>query len=191
MTMAETRQAVAAEIRKAWGWLLAWGLVLVLAGIVGLGYQFMVSVVTTIFVGGLMVAYGVMEVVQSFRHRRWSGFLLFFLGGILSIVAGALVWSRPVAAMEVLTLLAAAWFLVLGSFRIVVSVSSRHPGWGWGLFNGAISMLLGVLVWSGWPMTGLWVIGMFVCVDMVLAGWNYVMLALAVRQGAAAVAGGH
>jgi uncharacterized membrane protein HdeD (DUF308 family) len=193
MVMVETKAAVAGELKKAWGWLLAWGIILLVAGVVGLGYEFSVSVVTTLFVGGLLVVYGVIEVVQAFRHQRWSGFFLFLFGGILSIVAGALILARPIAGMEVLTLLMAAYFLVLGAFRSVGAVSSRHPGWAWGLFNGIVSMVLGMFIWNRWPDSSLWVIGLFVAVDMILQGWNYIMLALVARRGAQLVApaGGH
>jgi uncharacterized membrane protein HdeD (DUF308 family) len=187
MTMVETPAAVAGELRKAWGWLLAWGILLVAGGMAGLGYAFAMSVVTTIFVGGLLVAYGVMEVVQAFRHRRWSGLFLFLFGGLLSIVAGGVIWTQPLLGLGVLTLLAASYFLVLGAFRVVGAVSSRHPGWGWGLGNGAVSVLLGLLIWNRWPASSLWVIGMFVAIDMIFQGWNYVMLALIARKGAAAV----
>jgi uncharacterized membrane protein HdeD (DUF308 family) len=64
MVMVETRAAVAGELKKAWGWLLAWGIILLIAGVVALGYEFSVSVVTTLFVGGLLVVYGVIEVVH-------------------------------------------------------------------------------------------------------------------------------
>ena len=60
MVMVDTRAAVAGELEKAWGWLMAWGILLILAGVIGLGYEFAVSVVTTLFVGGLLIAYGVM-----------------------------------------------------------------------------------------------------------------------------------
>jgi uncharacterized membrane protein HdeD (DUF308 family) len=192
MAMVEARAAVVRELGKAWGWILAWGVLLVVAGAIGLGYEFAVSIVTTIFVGGLLVVYGVMEVFHAFRLKRWGGFLLFLLGGLLSIVAGVLIWTRPLASLGVLTLLAASYFLVLGAFRALGAVSSRHPGWGWGLFNGAVSVLLGVLIWRGWPASSLWVIGLFVSIDMIFQGWSYVMLALVARNGArAAAAGGH
>jgi uncharacterized membrane protein HdeD (DUF308 family) len=188
MAMVETRAAVAGEMKKAWGWLLVWGILLVAGGLVGLGYTFAVSVVTAIFVGGLLVVYGVMEVIHAFRHQRWQGFFLFLFGGLLSIVAGGVIWARPLAGLGVLTLLAAAYFLVLGAFRVVGAVASRHPGWGWGLGNGAVSILLGLLIWNRWPASSLWVIGMFVAVDMIFQGWNYVMLAVIARKGAAAMA---
>jgi uncharacterized membrane protein HdeD (DUF308 family) len=188
MVMVETKAAVAGELKKAWGWLLAWGILLVVAGVVALGYEFSVSIVTTLFVGGLLVVYGVIEVVQAFRHQMWQGFFLFLIGGILSIVAGALILARPIAGMEVLTLLMAAYFLVLGAFRSVGAISSRHPGWGWGLFNGVVSVALGMLIWNRWPASSLWVIGLFVAIDMIFQGWNYIMLALVARKGAQLIA---
>jgi len=193
MFMVETRAAVAGELKKAWGWLLAWGITLEVAGLIGLGYNFAMTVVTTVFIGGLLAVYGVVEIAQAFRHQRWQGFFLFLIGGILSIVAGVLIWTRPLVGMEVLTLLMASYFLVLGAFRSVGAISSRHPGWGWGLFNGLVSVVLGMLIWNGWPASGLWVIGLFVAIDMVFQGWNYIMLAFVARKGAQVVApaGGH
>jgi len=179
---------VAGELKKAWGWILAWGIILVVAGVVALGYEFSVGVVTTLFVGGLLIVYGVIEVVQAFRNQRWQGFFLFLFGGILSIVAGALILARPIAGMEVLTLMMAAYFLVLGAFRSVGAISSRHPGWGWGLFNGIVSMVLGMFIWNRWPESSLWVIGLFVAIDMIFQGWNYVMLGLLARRGAKVLA---
>ncbi len=188
MPMVDTRAAVAGELRKAWGWLLAWGVILLVAGVVGLGYTFAVSVVTTFFIAGLLVVYGVIEVVQAFRHRRWGGFFFFLLGGLLSVAAGVLLWMSPLAGLGVLTLLMASYFLVLGVFRGVVAISSRHPGWGWGLFNGLVSVVLGVLIWNRWPFSSFWVIGLFVAVDMILEGWNYVMLSFVARRAAQVVA---
>jgi uncharacterized membrane protein HdeD (DUF308 family) len=188
MVMVDAKAAVAGELKKAWGWLLAWGIVLEIAGLAGLSYSVAVGVVTTIFIGGLLVVYGFVEIVQAFRHQKWSGFFLFLIGGLLSIVAGILIWTRPLAGMEVLTLFMAAYFLVLGAFRSLGAISSRHPGWGWGLFNGVVSIVLGMLIWNGWPASSLWVIGLFVAIDMIFQGWNYVMLGLLARKGAQALA---
>ncbi|HTP53086.1 MAG TPA: HdeD family acid-resistance protein [Anaeromyxobacteraceae bacterium] len=182
MTTVDLRSAIAVELKKNWGWLLLWGVVLEVAGVVGLGYTFAVSAVTTLFIGALMIVYGAIELLQAFRHQRWSGFFLFLVGGILSIVAGFVILSRPIAGMEVLTLFMASYFLVLGAFRTVGSLSTRHPGWGWGLVNGVASLVLGVLIWNRWPFSALWVIGLFVSIDMIFAGWNYLMLALVAKR---------
>jgi uncharacterized membrane protein HdeD (DUF308 family) len=188
MVMVDTRAAVAGELKKAWGWLFAWGVILLFAGLAGLSYSVAVGVVTTIFIGGLLVVYGVVEIVQAFRHQKWSGFFLFLIGGLLSIVAGVLIWTSPLAGMEVLTLLMAAYFLVLGAFRSVGAISSRHPGWVWGLFNGLVSIVLGMMIWNRWPASALWVIGLFVAIDMIFEGWNYIMLGFLARKGAQVIA---
>src|SRR5512137_617195 len=182
MAMVDTRHAILEELRKNWGWMLAWGILLEVLGIVGLGNLFAVTVATAFFVGLLMVAYGVVEVIQAFRHRGWSGFFLFFFGGLLSIVAGLVVLWNPMGGLAVLTLFVAMYFLALGVVRIVAVLSARHPGWGWGLLNGVVSVVLGVMIWNRWPASSLWIIGMFVCIDMILEGWNYVMLALVARK---------
>jgi len=185
MTQMENRAKIVGELRKNWGWLLAWGILLEVAGVAGLGYTVAVSAVTTVFIGSLMVIYGVIELFQAFRHQRWSGFFLFLIGGILSIVAGSILWWRPFVGMEVLTLFMASYFLVLGAFRTVGSISTRHPGWGWALVNGIASLVLGVLIWNRWPFSSFWVIGLFVSIDMIFAGWNYIMLSLVARRAEA------
>ncbi|HVP66410.1 MAG TPA: HdeD family acid-resistance protein [Anaeromyxobacteraceae bacterium] len=182
MTNVDNRAAILGELRKNWGWLLAWGIVLEIAGVIGLGYTFTVTAVTTVFIGALMIVYGVIELFQAFRHQRWSGFFLFLIGGILSVVAGGIIWWRPFVGMELLTLFMASYFLVLGAFRVVGSISTRHPGWGWSLFAGAASLVLGVLIWNRWPLSSFWVIGLFVSIDMIFAGWNYIMLSLVARR---------
>jgi uncharacterized membrane protein HdeD (DUF308 family) len=58
----------------------------------------------------------------------------------------------------------------------------RFHGWGWVLANGIVTLILGVLIWREWPESALWVIGMFVGIDMLFAGWSWVMTALAVRS---------
>jgi uncharacterized membrane protein HdeD (DUF308 family) len=180
--MVDTRAAILGELRNNWGWLLAWGVILEILGIVGLGNLFAVTVATAFFVGLLMVAYGVVEAIQAFRHRRWTGFFLFFFGGLLSIAAGVLVIWNPMGGLAVLTLMVALYFIALGIVRAVAALSARHPGWGWALANGIVSLVLGVMVWNRWPASSLWILGMFVCIDMIFQGWNYIMLALLARR---------
>lgn len=180
--MNDSHPSVLGVLRRNWGWLLAWGAALEILGLIGLGYLFAVSAVTTVFLGAMLVAYGVVEVVHAFRHQGWSGFFLFFFGGLASIAAGAILWWNPLGGMAVLTLFAAMYFIAVGVIRSLGALSTRHPGWGWGLVNGLVSVVLGILVWRGWPASSFWVIGLFVCIDMVFRGWNYIMLALLARR---------
>ena len=87
---------------------------------------------------------GVAQLVGSFWTRDWSGFFLMFLMGVLYIVVGLLFLERPVSALEALTLLLACSLIVSGIFRIVGSLMSRFPQWGWVFVGGVINLVLGI-----------------------------------------------
>jgi uncharacterized membrane protein HdeD (DUF308 family) len=80
------------------------------------------------------------------------------------------------------TLLVALGLLAGGILRIVVSVIERFDGWGWMLLSGVVSFFLGAAIWRQWPLSGLWVIGLFVGIEMLASGLSWVMLGLAVRR---------
>ncbi len=61
----------------------------------------------------------------------------------------------------------------------------RFPHWGWVLFNGIITLILGIIIWRQWPVSGLWVIGLFIGIDLIISGWAWIMLSFAARQMAA------
>jgi uncharacterized membrane protein HdeD (DUF308 family) len=94
--------------------------------------------------------------------------------------------ENPVAAAVGLTLLVAACLLVGGILRIVLSVAERFDGWRWLLLNGIISLLLGLSIWRQWPLSGQWVIGLFVGIEILFSGLSWLMLGLAVRATRAA-----
>ena len=61
-------------------------------------------------------------------------------------------------------------------------MSLRLPHWGWPLASGILNVLLGLLIWAQWPLSGLWVIGLFVGIELIFSGWMWVMIALALRS---------
>ena len=76
-----------------------------------------------------------------------------------------------------------AMLLIIGGiFRVVVAISVRFPNSAWMLFHGAVNLLLGVSILQDWPLSGLWVIGLFVGIDMIFNGWSLVMLGFAARR---------
>ena len=81
-----------------------------------------------------------------------------------------------------MTFLLACALLIGGLFRIIGSLMYRFPHWGWTFVGGAINLVLGILIWRQLPEAALWVIGLFVGIDMIFTGWTWVMLALAVKN---------
>lgn len=170
------------EIRRGWGWLLAIGIILVILGIIALVDSIAVSIVSMILFGWILVVTGIVEAVQAFRHRGHGHFFLHLLNAIFSIVVGVMLLRNPLAGSIIATLLLASYFVVLGIFRIGTALTVRVPGSGWALVDGIISLILGILVWAQWPESGLWIIGLFIGINLITTGWSEVMLAIAVRR---------
>ena len=104
------------------------------------------------------------------------------LTGVLYVVAGWMMVTNPTESALVLTLIIAMFLVFEGALRIVTALTMRYPHWGWVLLNGAVSLLLGFLIWRRWPVSGLWMIGVFVGIEMLLNGWSLIMLALSGRE---------
>ncbi len=69
--------------------------------------------------------------------------------------------------------------MVGGIFKIVAALSYRFAAWGWSLAGGIIDVILGVMIWQEWPASGLWVIGLFVGINLLFRGVNWIALGLA------------
>jgi uncharacterized membrane protein HdeD (DUF308 family) len=171
-----------AELRRNWGWILTFGIVSILWGILAISYSVFFSIVSVFALAWILIVGGIIEAVQAIRHREQGHLFLYILEALLAIVAGALLLRSPAAGALVITLLLASYFVVIGIFRIVAALMIRLPGWGWTLTNGILSLLLGIIVWGGWPATAFWVLGVFIGVNLIFAGWARVMLALALRS---------
>ncbi|MFI5167800.1 MAG: HdeD family acid-resistance protein [Thermoanaerobaculales bacterium] len=169
------------ELRPKWGWFLALGITLLLLGAVALIVPWLTTLTSVLVFGWLLVLGGVFEVIAVFWAKGW-GILLHLLGGILSAVVGALIVAHPDAGALGLTLLLATLFLAGGLFRVGAAVVLRLPNWGWAVAGGIVTALLGVIVWSTWPFSALWVIGMFVAIELMCRGWAWVMFAVAARE---------
>jgi len=170
------------ELRHNWGWMLAFGVVAILWGMFAIMYSVFFTVVSVLTLAWILIIGGIIEGVQAVRHRERRHLVLYLIEAVLAIVAGALLLRSPAAGALVITLLLASYFVIAGIFRIIASLMLRWPGWGWMLTSGIITLLLGIVVWGGWPVTGFWVLGLFVGINLLFIGWTRVALALALRS---------
>jgi uncharacterized membrane protein HdeD (DUF308 family) len=137
---------------------------------------------TVLVLGWLLVISGVMEMIHAFRVRRWGGTFFHIVGGILGVLIGLLVVTHPVIGALAWTLLFASFFTVIGLFRMIAAITLKFPNWGWSVFDGIVTLVLGILLWMQWPWSGIWFMGLAVGVSLILRGWSYVMFALAVHN---------
>lgn len=169
-------------MRKEWCWFLFLGIGLIVLGLVALGSSFITSLAVVVFFGLLMVLGGAAQIASSFWAGRWSGMVLHLLMGIFYVVVGIMMIDAPIEALQAITLLIAAFLIVGGLFRVVAAMTIRFPAWGWQLLSGAISVLLGLMINKGWPDNSLFIIGMFLGIELIFSGWYWVMLSIGIRS---------
>jgi uncharacterized membrane protein HdeD (DUF308 family) len=183
------------RLHRCWAWFLILGILLMVVGLVAMGATFVATLASVMVFGYLLLAGGTVQIVNAFLARSWRGFFVHLLAGTLQLIVGMLMIERPLEVAEGLTLLLAATFLAGGLIRIVITLLDRFPGWPWVLLNGIVTLLLGIMIWRQWPESSLWVIGLFVGIDLLFSGWSWVMLGIMVKdtgpQAMAPDASGH
>ncbi len=175
---------VNAEIlQHNWGWFLALGIALMVLGIMAIGVPIIASFTITSVVGSLFIAGGVLLTVHAFRARRWGRSLYELIGGLLYILFGILLLVYPMPGVFTLTVLLGGFFLVQGVVKILQALRMRPTAnWGWGVFSGIVSLVLGLVLWVGLPSTAFWAIGLIVGIDLMLGGFYLVMISYAAHS---------
>ena len=170
------------EIVQYWGWFLAFGIALLALGIAAVARAFTATIVTMVLFGWLLLVASGIEIVHAIMVGHWAGFFHHLLAAILFVVAGFLLLTRPVISAETLTIFMAMFFLIGGLFQLVASIALALPGWGWQVLDGIISIVLGALILSQWPVSGLWVIGLYLGIYLIFYGIAWIALALSLRS---------
>lgn len=180
--------AVASELeplRAKWGWIVALGVVYVVAGCIALGSVVMATVATVFVVGIMMLMAGAAEVINAFQIKSWGKFLLWLLLGVLYIVAGLATFENPLLAAALLTLVLGFALVVSGFMRISLAFSMMSGApWIWVALSGVVTLLLGLIILSHWPVSSLYILGLFLGIDLVFAGAGWIAVGLGLRQRA-------
>jgi uncharacterized membrane protein HdeD (DUF308 family) len=169
------------NLHKCWFWFMTLGIALIVLGALAIGAAVITGLATVLVFACLLMAGGIVEIVNAFLARSWRGFFVHLLSGILHLLVGVLMIEYPDKTAKFFTLLLSLAFLVGGCLRIIVSLAERFPDWGWVLVNGIITAALGIAIWRHMAEDGFMVIGLFVGIDLIFNGWSWVMLALIVK----------
>ncbi len=169
-----------------WGWFLALGIVLVLAGIAAIAFPLVSTIATKIFLGWLFLIGGAMLIVHAFSVHQWSGRQWSLLIGVLYLIAGGYLAFFPLTGILTLTIIVAALFIAEGIAEIVMGFNLRpHDGWFMLVASGLVAIGAGVLITLGLPDSAEWAIGLLTGINLLFTGWTYVFLALSARNATA------
>jgi uncharacterized membrane protein HdeD (DUF308 family) len=176
-----------APLRAKSGWIIALGVVYSIAGFIALGSVAMATVATVFIVGIMMLLAGVAEIISAFQVKSWGKFVLWILLGILYVVAGFATFENPLLAAAILTLVLGVALIVSGIMRIVLAFGMKQGmPWMWIVLSGVITFLLGAIILAHWPVSSVYVLGLFLGIDLVFAGAGWIGLGLGLRRHRAA-----
>lgn len=171
-------------LRDKWGWIVALGVVFVLAGVVALGSVVAATASAVMIVGIMMIMGGAAELIAAFGVKDWKRAVFWGLLGVLYIAAGIIAILNPFAAASILTLMLGAALVVGGVLRIFLAFEMRSAGkpWGWVVFSGLISLLLGFMIIAQWPASSFFVLGIFLGIDLIFIGSGWISMGLALKR---------
>jgi uncharacterized membrane protein HdeD (DUF308 family) len=172
-------------LRAKCGWIVALGVIYVLAGLIALSSVALATVVSVFIVGIMMVVAGVAEVVNAFQFKSWGKFLLWIVLGVLYIAAGVMTFENPLLAAALLTLLLGVALVASGIMRIILAFSMKEGmPWMWVVLSGVITLVLGGTILAKWPVASLYILGLFLGIDLVFAGVGWIFVGLGLKSRA-------
>ncbi len=168
---------VAHAVKKDSTMLVILGVLTVILGVFAMMAPGMTGMTVAVMIGILLIIAGVARGIFAFKAQSWGKGILAFLLGLLTLIVGFYMVTNPGVALASLALFLAAFFIVDGIFEIIEAFQLKPiDGWGWMLFGGIVSILLGFMIWRQWPISGLWAIGILVGVKLIFSGMAMTML---------------
>ncbi len=165
-----------------WGWLVALGFGLAVLGVLAIWRARTATLVYVVFLGVLLLAGALAVFIFAFSLTGyWTEFFIHVLWAVLLAIIGFILVTRPTVSAEAITLLIAFYFLATGVVAIGFALASHVHGEWLYVFDGLVSLALGGLLLAGWPVTGLWAIGLFIGIDLLLRGGAIAALGLSLR----------
>ena len=159
------------------------GVIMLICGILAIGSPLVAGVSVTVFVGVMLIFGGLAQCFLAFQAGAFGEGLLIFVMGALTAVAGFYLFNQPLAGLASITIILAAYFVITGISELVSAFQVR-PAEGWGLMltNGVVTLLLGIMIWKQFPLSGAWAVGVLFGVKLVLGGWALIFLGRGVRR---------
>jgi uncharacterized membrane protein HdeD (DUF308 family) len=171
-----------AQFRRKWGWVVGLGALFVVGGLVALANVFAATLVAIIYIAAAMVVAGGWEIVTAFQIRPWGRAALLGGVGVLTLFAGVAAARFPVLAAVSFTAMIGVLLIACGVAKLALAYVLRHlPRWELLAVAGALSLVLGALILAEWPTSGLYVLGLFLGVNLLFEGVGWVAMGLAAK----------
>lgn len=172
------------NVKKSTGWVIVLSIILMLFGVLAILMPGIASAFFTSVMGWIALISGVVMIVESFQSKPVRGFWLNLVVGVFYAVAGIYILFNLGAALLALTLAFGTLFIIEGIFTIIMAFTNRagHKMSWLVAFNGIITLILGIMVLNRFPVSAIWLIGLYVGISLLMSGISLLAAALAVRR---------
>ena len=171
------------DVKSRAGWGIFLGILTAVLGLLLIAYPLFTATVTTILIGSILVLAGVFEIVQALRVHTAGAFFTRLLLGIVYGFAGIVLLLYPLRGVAVLTVVLGVMLLFEAGFTAALAFQVKPlSGWGWLLFDAAITVLLGFLILAHWPASSIWAIGTLVGAAILMRGITRIALGAGLRR---------
>lgn len=170
-------------VRDRWGWFVALGVGMLIAGGIASSNLFAATLASVIYIGAMMLIAGVMQIAHALATNGWAKRSTPLFSGILYVVTGAIVFFDPVLASASISMVIGVFLSLSGISRIIYGFRKRsQSGFGWIIASGVLSLVAGAVIVSAWPGIGLWLLGALLSIDLLFQGWSFLIFGLAIRR---------
>ncbi len=160
-----------------------WGIVIVILGVLAIMAPLLTGFAINLVVAILMIAAGITITIYAFKAGSFGQGLMQFLFGGITVVAGVAMLAWPGISLVTMTMVLAIYFVADGIMGVIAGFQAKPvKGWGWVVFSGISSIVLGGLIFLQWPFSGEWAIGVLVGARLIFTGWSMIALG-AVGEG--------
>jgi uncharacterized membrane protein HdeD (DUF308 family) len=171
------------DLRGTTTWSIVLSVLIMIAGFLAIALPLTAGIAITLIVGWMLIFAGVLHIVFAFRSGRAGAVVWQVLLGLVYGFIGVYILMHPVAGLAGLTFAIAAYLLAEAVLEMVLAIQLRPaPGTGWLIFDSIITFILAVMIWSTWPSSAAWVVGVLVGISMLFSGMTRLMLTLAARR---------
>jgi len=170
-------------VKKNWGLVLFLGILFIIGGMIAIVYPLMATGGVVLILGWVILFSGVCRFVDAFATMKQGGFIWKILGSLLYVLAGIFILKFPLTGAVTLTLILGMFFIIEGISKTALAAEIKPlKGWGWTMFDGALTILFGILVLAFLGDAALWLIGLLLGIKLLFSGWDLVYFGLALKK---------
>jgi uncharacterized membrane protein HdeD (DUF308 family) len=178
------RVGIAQAMHAHWRLFLLQGIVMIVLGFVAMSVPLMSTLAAEILIGWLFIIGGIVRIISLPRSKATPGFWWSLLTAFVVSLLGVMLIANPLPGVLTLTAMLMGLFILEGLVALFIAFELRkhmqHSGWT--LVKGVVDLALAGMIWSGWPGSAKWAIGLLVGVNLLFFGFSLAMTAAAARN---------